>query len=432
MIELKTVNVDNDLEVNEIVAKIKKITKNGLYNEHTIGMCLNIIDNSNIDDPFLLHQRAKLLRKLGELRENIDIIKSSIDIYKGLDMDVLVYRDNYLKCIFSLCLANYDKEVFAEAVKIINKYSFEGLDKNTIKKYKEIEEKYYLKENKNISDSEKEELSDLYTKLYYNYLTIEEVNNSSLNEWDKDILLLAIYEKNNKKNGLIYLKNLIKKYNNNVLYLKQLNMLRSNFESTKITYFNVYTYGKILEANLNLDKKFEKPEEKIEIKETRHVKEIVPQVKQPKQVKPISNYVSSTGKSLNRYSNSNNVINTNENKNINKEILIKDMYKDECNAIAMYIYSRTYSGIRDIVTKKEEINFKGKTITIYKSDFNNYNNWIKSFDNFMCLIDNPVSNKEKLEKFLKILTILKEKRALDINVSNDRLDSNKILTKTQK
>lgn len=57
-------------------------------------------------------------------------------------------------------------------------------------------------------DAENDFLSIYLTKLYEDELTIDEINNSSLKDYEKEILLMAYYEKYNLNYNLNALKNL--------------------------------------------------------------------------------------------------------------------------------------------------------------------------------------------------------------------------------
>lgn len=112
---------------------------------------------------------------------------------------------------------------------------------------------------------------ELLTKVYGNYITKEEIDNANINEYRKDILILAYLEKNNKKKALEYAKVLKKKYIEKE-DIKNINVIINKITTNKRYYYDIGLYENILNTEvdfnlLNRIKEIEESEEEISTKD---------------------------------------------------------------------------------------------------------------------------------------------------------------------
>ena len=196
--------------------------------------------------------------------------------------------------------------------------------------------------------------SILLTKIYVGKISKEEIENSDIDYWHKQILLLAYYEKVNKNEGLKIVKRLKTKFKDDQDKLRKLNNFYQKFNTKKVKLFDVELYENLLNSkvNFNLAMKLNTEEENTTTQEETKNEDTTIINVEPKKSKKNNKQkkmVGSIGISVNsRYNNTNNsnstsIINndikeTNDTKS-NNDILIKDYFKNEAEAIKKYLYA---------------------------------------------------------------------------------------------
>ena len=96
-------------------------------------------------------------------------------------------------------------------------------------------------------------VSTLLTNIYINNISEEEIQNSDLSDYEKTILLIAYYEKINKKKGINIIK-LKKKNTKNIIEVKNYNMLLEKLSRKKNSIFDIMIYKDILKCSINFEK----------------------------------------------------------------------------------------------------------------------------------------------------------------------------------
>ena len=154
---------------------------------------------------------------------------------------------------------------FEKAKRIAQRPEFNNNEKIQ-KQLKNISEIFEEVTENNIEENQ-EFLNQIKTKLYYNGITkndIEEITkNSKISEFKRICMLLAIYEKMNYINAA---KQLIRKYKGetqNSEEKKKLNIIMQKMESKKIKIFDFYFYDEILNWEID-DKLKEQYEQEIQ------------------------------------------------------------------------------------------------------------------------------------------------------------------------
>lgn len=259
--------------------------------------------------------------------------------------------------------------------------------------------------NKQEFDENKQNKQDLLTKIYCNAISLNEIELSNIEEFDKVLLTIAFYEKNNKKKGIEFIKNKKLSYEKG-LKLKTLNILLERLMNKKNRIFDPIIYEKYLNCYINYDLiiKIKNEQANAQIVEKTYIPK-KEEFKQPKQDEPIikqksnNKIIISQGK---RISSRKSIYNNGE-KQISvhkKEILIKDLFEEEITEIGKYIYS-TMSNLS--LQKKA----------------------IEAWDKLECLANQPVSNKDKLRRMISLIDRLKD--IDDINLSVDEKKYSKYL-----
>ena len=144
------------------------------------------------------------------------------------------WQDALLECTDERCLQN--PRLQKQKKRILKHFKQEAEKNNDFPHLEEI-----LK--KDISpNSSKEELVSLLNQLYSRTLSLNDIDASSLCEWQKTILRCAYYEQTNPKAGLIYLKRQLLSHEYTIEETKTLKScierLKMNKKIFDITYYN--------------------------------------------------------------------------------------------------------------------------------------------------------------------------------------------------
>lgn len=236
-------------------------------------------------------------------------------------------------------------------------------------------------------------LTELLGKVYHGITDVTEIQNSDIDIWKKQLLMISYYENNDKKKGQAYIKNIKKDYLDDPSKLKTLNILNERLASNKIKIFDVGLYATYLDCKVDFDvfdsilKSYKESlveQGVITTKAVEPVRQhtILNEKKMPS--KESKKIISCAGVSVNRYNQHNTVDNTTSisSKTKNNQILIKDVFYDEIFEICLYLY----------VKMNEFDNKKG----------------IKAWDNFENLIYKPVTDKGALNRMNLILNKMAE------------------------
>ena len=232
----------------------------------------------------------------------------------------------------------------------------------------------------------------LLTKIAYGNISLDEITNADIDEFNKVILTVAYYEKNNKKNGIAYIKNL-KKTEEDPKRIKVLNKLLERLVITRPMIFDTTAYSTFTgkDINLNLKQKLTKEQE-----EPRKVitKKVVPLQVKRESNKNLDKILDNIEKSIrNNVSKPIKVEQRKENKPIvvvpvkkevkpeviNYNILIKDLFSREVTEISKSIYVQMIKPSR-------------------------YKDAAKAWDNFEVLVEKPIGDKEALRRFVSIIS----------------------------
>ncbi len=197
--------------------------------------------------------------------------------------------------------------------------------------------------------------SKILTNIYLDRISEEEIKNVQLSEFDKTILLMACYEKHNKKKGIQIIKQKIKTDSDKSV-IKIYNILLERLSSNRNQIFDVIIYANILKCHIVFDESFKYEEKKSDdeivvqknVEEPKILNEVNSTIRLPKSNnKNKKTYIIVKGEN-NNSRNSIKKSNTNFekptlSKEIKNEILIKDIFKDELMIISKYIYLELYN-----------------------------------------------------------------------------------------
>ena len=357
--------------ITKLQSEVKKLVKDGELVE-----ALKLIDSCDMVSKQLDIQKASILYRMGTLKSLVD----AKELYgKYLD-------DNYV-------LPLYNKVVSAIKVrkngKSLNFHKKRSIPKNKL----------------NIKDNENEKLiaKSLLTKLYCDSITLDEINNSDISDYNKTVLTIAYYEKYNKKTGLSYIKKKKNEYSDDKEKIKVINFLTERLKISKKSFFDVSLYSKYIGCYID-------SEEAIRILETSKQNALEPKIntnvngktknncqlpsakKEKKQSTIISRECTRVSS---RYSNVQN-INVTTNNIVDKEVLIKDVFSDEVFEIGKHLYVR----MRNLETRDIAI---------------------AAWDNLEVLINKPITDKYALGRIIYIIKRIEKLSLLDIQYNENKI-----------
>ncbi len=184
--------------------------------------------------------------------------------------------------------------------------------------------------------------NNILTKIYFNDIVIEELNNLSMDLWEKLVLRIAYYEKHCKKRGLQLIKQAILQMELTQEQKMILNKLRERLSSKKMIFFDCGLYCDILNCSINGQympnsiKEKNLSENTTVGKESKQVSFIKKEEPPKKENKP--KMIGQEGRSRNRYNT--NIENNFKPKGKQKKqvLFIKDVFAKELLEIKKYVY----------------------------------------------------------------------------------------------
>ena len=273
-----------------------------------------------------------------------------------------------------------------------------------------------------ITKKNKPLVSTLLTNIYINNISEEEIQNSDLSDYEKTILLIAYYEKINKKKGINIIKSK-KKNTKNIIEVKNYNMLLEKLSRKKNSIFDIMIYEDILKCSINFEKisnsfieetktkeiktsepkvevlknktdkksvkvvnnrNIEKTDEKEKSTKTKEIKIPKPKVEAVKN-KTDEKYIIMSGKVVNNR----NIEKTDEKEKSTKTKesepqLIKDVFKNEIISIGKQIYVELYNP--DNPERQKDA--------------------LKAWDILEQIANSSINDKKNLKKILRIINLI--------------------------
>lgn len=315
-----------------------------------------------------------------EMCTNCSFSSADIDYYKALILLKLGKKSN-------------DKIKLRQALAICNSYSEYDNGFSSIKREANILiQGIELRKSRN-NFPYNIAVNKIFTRVYYNDITSDEIKEADIPQFRKEIILLAYYEKNNRTVGLKYIKELKKKYNGDKTKTRLINPLYERFACKNKMLYDLGIYGSIINCSIDSNYKpisnntcdvtYSNINDKninVDLEKNGNV---------PKKVNNlnVSNYVSCQGKKVNsRYESV---------RTSNYKVRSKDTIKQENKILIKDIFSM------EILEVQKEL-----YLMMQSSDIKIRQNAIKAFDNFELLIEKSVNDTIALNKTLKLLKIL--------------------------
>lgn len=405
-------------------------------NKEILKQALNICEKYQ-NYEFIESQRIKILLLMHQDSNNKELLEEALKVCEK-HPDYKVIQSQKIRILLLIYKENNNMELLKETQSICEKYQ----DDETIESqkieilllmFKRINKKELLEEALTICDKYKgnaefeikrskinrqvEEfiatkyskvLTIFLTRIYQNDISLEELKNSEIELWQKHLLLISYYEKNDKKTGVSYIKKIKSQYQTIPEKKKILNLLYERLVSKKQKLFDPTIYSKYL--NCTIDQTLINPITQIEkentIKETSTKinlnKDANNQVK-PKN-KPTTKIISCTGVTLNRYNQPNNSNNKNNNNN---------------NSTKNYTTKTLSQSIKDLFPK--EVFEIGAYLYVQMNKADNKSNAIKAWDIFDNLINKSSDDKEALTRMISLLRRLENSDILTIKPNESNL-----------
>lgn len=400
---------------NYLIRKIHRLIGQGNYQE-AIELCEKNLakaapaEKDKISAILLKVKCSKALkqRDIHLLSKIEKIIKNELETHPDSN-NVNFNKKNFIMLIKEHATILFNRKKFDDLEKLFDssnddiRFAADGPFAYINKEIDDISNEF---ENKKITSTSNyiRILDLLYSKLYYGTLTVEEIKNSTITEFMKDILILAYHDKNHSKYLDTYKRECKRKYADSPSQLKELNKLFNRMGNNH--YFNIESYNEILGASIkkNFKNQTVEPESVQPKQEEKQVLKPQQQVVEPKKQKVESKYVTCVGvKTNNRYTESN----YNQIKTVtpNQQVLqIKNMFPKEVEIIGKYLYCN----MNNPETVKQAI---------------------KAWDNFEILIEKPVTDQQAIDNMTKKIGIF-EKAGL-MQEHKPKEINNKQMKKTQ-
>lgn len=315
-------------------------------------------------------------------------------------------HEQEVKVLMLLYEKNKDKEIITKAVEICDRFK-------NVKNFNKLKNKILSYVDINVS------VTRLLTNIYYDTISKEEIENCSVTDWEKSLLLISYYEKHNKKTGLNYIKEIKNKYKEDKEKIKTLNILTERLNGKKNKLFNPEIYCEFLNCTIDANLVIKKDETEKTIETVKKV--TIPTTN--KQIGFEKNVIKNSKTNIvDNKENKQNIANTKYNRynrhnsqQIKKEI--KETTQKKENKLL----------IKDIF--KYEVIEIGKQIYIEMNNINNQANAVKAWDNFYNLINKPIDNDKAMNRMIEILNKFRLSGVIE---ASDNYDKNKILAKNIK
>ncbi len=308
---------------------------------------------------------------------------------------------------------------------------------------------------------EEEKIEDIVSvtlgKIFADVISIDEIDSLEIEKpFEKEVLKLAYYEKNNKQKGIALSKQM-KKYLNDYNEIKINNKIYSRLSTNKFIKFDPAFYSNLLHRKFNYEDAFMIMDEKKNKEDFKKIIESVSKEKEKQTIKVdnIANnetiektkkverkMVGSVGINVNnRYSNNSN-INTPIHTPTKTVPCIKDVLGDEIISLQKYIYcmmqdysyyedaNNTWLEIKDIackpITKKSKYTLDEeekleKGLNRMKEDYSYYDKTIEAWDTIEMLADKPITNKNAVHRLVDILLKTSKEHPEIIEVDSNKL-----------
>lgn len=397
-------------------------------------------DSKYASDPILISQKIKTLVSFHKATKDITYLQEALAVCNTGDYSrnliiqsqkttILIYLEKYEEAL-AVCNSNgYSDyaQTQAQKAKILIALYEKNKDITFLKQALEIynrypENKYMKKSRRRVlyminSIKNNTTISEYLTRVYCNDITREEIEKLDITNWEKDLLITALYEKTNKKAGEVHLKRIKPNYSEDREKTKTINNLLNRLMSKK-TYYDITIYGKLLGCGINPEQainKLSKVSEKTKPVIT-SIKPVISKVKENnpnqrlkviklndnKEIKPITSEVLST-----EVKPTDIIMPVEKEESIStpktKKVLIRDLFKEEVLEIRKYLY-------------------------LQMADQSIQSKAVKAWDKFEIMIEKDSSDKENLKRMITLLNNL-EKNCNSISINVDQDKYNKLLTK---
>ncbi len=308
---------------------------------------------------------------------------------------------------------------------------------------------------------EEEKIEDIVSvtlgKIFADVISIDEIDSLEIEKpFEKEILKLAYYEKNNKQKGIALSKQM-KKYLNDYNEIKINNKIYSRLSTNKFIKFDPAFYSNLLHRKFNYEDAFMIMDEKKNKEDFKKIIESVSKEKEKQTIKVdnIANnetiektkkverkMVGSVGINVNnRYSNNSN-INTPIHTPTKTVPCIKDVLGDEIDSLQKYLYclmqdysyyidaNDTWKQVSDVacklITKRSpytepEKELLKQSFNKMKSDYDYYKRVVKAWDNVEILSTKPISDRKALSRIINVLLKVNERHPEIIEADTSKL-----------
>ena len=343
-----------------------------------------VMDSPYIEYPEFNFYRINILIRLGHLDLALDVASDS----KFKDFKPIQIQKEGLESVIR----------FMDEQEKINRQEENKIEDNSIKqdidKASVVENIYALDE---VSVDSLALKIELMTKLYVGILSLEEIENANLSQFDRILFKICYYDKYNHAVGLSYIKSIKDKITTDS-ERKTINNLRSRLESKRNNYFNIAVYrdylcGVDFEYALELKQQIKEEEEikkqqenKIEDNSIKQDIDKQSAVENPDAINEVSvDSLTLKTKLLTKLYVG--VLSFDEIENANlpqfEKILFKICYYDKYNHAAGLKYIKL---IKDKITTDSERKVINSLRSRLESKHNNYFN-IDFYKNYLCRVD---------------------------------------------
>ena len=234
-----------------------------LLKQNKIDEALEICDKFQKNEQ-IQSQKIKILQKQNKIDEALGICdKFQKNEQIQSQKITILMKQNKIDEALEICDKFQKNEVIqSQKITILQKQnkideSLEICHRFSEDKYRKKKKVIINSENciNNVFITKKNEplVSTLLTNIYINNISEEEIQNSDLSDYEKTILLIAYYEKINKKKGINIIK-LKKKNTKNIIEVKNYNMLLEKLSRKKNSIFDIMIYKDILKCSINFEK----------------------------------------------------------------------------------------------------------------------------------------------------------------------------------
>ena len=271
--EIKAMNYRNEIEImnflefsnqyfekdEQIQFQTIKLLRKMNKTKEALGICDRFPENEPIQS-----QKITILMKQNKMDEALEIC-DRFPRYAQIQSQkiTILMKQNKIDEALEICDKFQKNEVIqSQKITILQKQnkideSLEICHRFSEDKYRKKKKVIINSENciNNVFITKKNEplVSTLLTNIYINNISEEEIQNSDLSDYEKTILLIAYYEKINKKKGINIIK-LKKKNTKNIIEVKNYNMLLEKLSRKKNSIFDIMIYKDILKCSINFEK----------------------------------------------------------------------------------------------------------------------------------------------------------------------------------